>query len=522
VEREVNAAPVLAVSGASKSFFGVPALAGVDLEIRPGEIHALLGENGAGKSTLIKALAGVQAADGGSFVVAGKPLPSAFTPQDVMNAGLRFVHQDFGLIETLSVAENIAFVAGFPKRRGFIDHAAAERAARCHLAALDLAVPPEALVGELEHAEKAIVALSRAMQRGAKLIVLDEVTAALPSPDAARVHRAIRAARAAGVAFLYVSHRLEEVFDLCDRLTVLRDGRVVASAAVADVDSGKVIEWIAGRSVAKGRKTGRAAPRSDAPIRLTGMGLCGGCVAAPTTIEVHAGEIVGITGIIGSGYGQICEWLCGLGAPEQGSMTIDGVRLPPGSTAKARDAGCEAVLGDRSRAAFPERRVRENLFADRIARKNGRVDLAEEAKRTESAIKTYGVRPADAREMAMQSLSGGNQQKVLFARALTQKPKALVLIDPTAGVDIGARGDLHDMLRRSAAEGAAIVMGSSDFEEIAATCDRVLVIREGAIGAELAGEEIRWDRLFAEAHGGRRSHGRPELGDGAKAGGVLS
>ena len=520
--REVNSVAVLAVSGASKSFFGVPALTGVDLEIRPGEIHALLGENGAGKSTLIKALAGVQAPDGGSFAVSGKPLPSPFTPRDVMSAGLRFVHQDFGLIDTLSVAENIAFVAGFPKRRGLIDHAASERAAREHLAALDLAVPAEALVGELEHAEKAIVALSRAMQGGAKLIVLDEVTASLPSPDAARVHRAIRAARTTGVAFLYVSHRLEEVFDLCDRLTVLRDGRVVACAAVADVDSDKIIEWIAGRSVAKERKPGRAAHRSDAPIRLAGMGLCGDGVAAPTTIEVRAGEIVGVTGIIGSGYSQICEWLCGLGAPEQGSMTIDGAHIPPGSTRKARDAGCEAVLGDRSRAAFPERRVRENLFADRIARKDGRVDLVEEAARTESVIKTYGVRPAHAREMAMQSLSGGNQQKVLFARALTQKPKVLVLIDPTAGVDIGARGDLHDMLRRSAADGAAIVMGSSDFEEIVATCDRVLVIRDGTIGAELTGEEIRWERLFAEAHSGRRPHGHLTQADGAEAGGLPS
>ena len=520
--REVSGAPVLAVSGASKSFFGVPALIGVDLEICPGEIHALLGENGAGKSTLIKALAGVHAPDSGSFVIDGKPLPSAFTPQDIMSAGLRFVHQDFGLIDTLSVAENIAFVAGFPKRHGFIDHAASERAARKHLAALDLSVPPDALVGELDHAEKAIVALSRAMQGGAKLIVLDEVTAALPSPDAARVHRAIRNARTAGVAFLYVSHRLEEVFHLCDRLTVLRDGRVVASAVVADVDSGRVIEWIAGRSVAKGRKTGRAAVGSDAPIRLAGVGLRGGRVAAPTNIDVRAGEIVGVTGIIGSGYGQVCEWLCGLGAPDEGSITINGAEIPPGSTRKARDAGCEAVLGDRSRAAFPERRVRENLFADSIARKDGRVDLLEEAHRTESVIRTYGVRPADAREMAMQSLSGGNQQKVLFARALTQKPKALVLIDPTAGVDIGARSDLHDMLRRSAAEGAAIVMGSSDFEEIAANCDRVLVIRDGAIGAELAGEEIQWERLFAEAHGGRRSHGVSEQGDGAETGGVLS
>lgn len=500
---------VLSVVGAAKSFFGVPALAGVDLEVRPGEIHALLGENGAGKSTLIKVLAGVHAPDSGSYAIDGQSLPPRFTPQDVMTMGLRFVHQDFGLVDTLSVADNIAFVAGFPKRAGLIDHAACANAARAQLAALDLSVDPETLVGHLEHAEKAIVALSRAMQGGARLVVLDEVTAALPSPDAARVHRAIRAARASGVAFIYVSHRLEEVFDLCDRMTVLRDGRVVATAAVKDVGADKVIEWIAGRSVSR---TSKPAIRTnaDTPIRLRGERLRGGVVQTPTDIDVRQGEILGITGIIGSGYGQICEWLCGLDRPDEGTIRIDGARLEPGSTRRARNAGCEIVHGDRTRGAFPERRVRENLFADRIARREGRADLNEEARRTRDTLRNFGVRPTDAAEMAMQSLSGGNQQKVLFARALTQDPRVLVLIDPTAGVDIGARADLHQMLRNAAARGASIVVGSSDFEEITALCDRVLIVRDGGIGAELQQGDISWEALFAEAHGGHRLHGRAQ------------
>jgi len=516
----MNDGPVLSVSGATKSFFGVQALVGVDLEVRPGEIHALLGENGAGKSTLIKLLAGVHTSDSGSFTIGGRALPVRFTPQDVMSAGLRFVHQDFGLIDELSVAENIAFVAGFPKRAGFIDHAACERAARAQLAALDLSVPSETRVAHLEHAEKAIVALSRAMQGGARLVVLDEVTAALPSPDAARVHRAIRAARATGVAFIYVSHRLEEVFDLCDRMTVLRDGKVVATAPVKDVGADRVIEWIAGRSVSNNRKP-IAEMKADAPIRLRGERLRGGVVEFPTDIEVREGEIVGITGIIGSGYNQICEWLCGLGLPEEGTIHIDGTSLAPGSTRRARDAGCEAVLGDRTRGAFPERRVRENLFADRIARREGRPDLREEARLTHNTLRSFGVRPADAAEMAMHSLSGGNQQKVLFARALAQDPKVLVLIDPTAGVDIGARADLHRMLQGAVTRGAAVVIGSSDFEEITAICDRVLIVRNGVISAELKQADICWQRLFAEAHGGHRLHGHVADGAPAQGGEVL-
>jgi ribose transport system ATP-binding protein len=506
----VTSAPALTVSGAQKAFFGVRALSGVDLEVRPAEIHALLGENGAGKSTLIKLLAGVHAPDGGSFAVDGRELPRGFRPDDVSKAGLRFVHQDYGLIDTMSVAENIALVSGYPKRRGLIDHAAAEQAARVQLAALDLDADPDARVGELQQAEKAIVALSRAMQRGARVIVLDEVTAALPSPDAARVHKAIRAARTAGVAFIYVSHRLEEVFDLCDRVTVLRDGQNVATANIRDARSEQVIEWIAGKSVSTKRRATAIGP--DAPVRLRGENLKGGVIECPVDLSVRAGEILGVTGILGSGYGQICEWLCGLDRPSSGMVSIDGARLGLGSTRNARAAGCEIVVGDRTRGAFPERKVRENLFADVVGRKNGRVDLAQEALSAARTLDAFGVRPRDASELQIQALSGGNQQKVLFARALAQRPKVLVLIDPTAGVDIGARAEMHDLLRQAAAGGAAIVLGSSDFEEVAGISSRVLVARDGAIGAELDGDEIRWDRLFAEAHGGHRPHHHTQAG----------
>jgi ribose transport system ATP-binding protein len=504
----MSGAPALVVRGARKAFGGVRALSGVDLEIRSGEIHALLGENGAGKSTLIKILAGVLTADAGVFEVDNRPLPSGFSPRDATAAGLRFVHQDFGLIDTMSVLENMAFVAGFVKRGGIIDYRSCAEQAHRRLVELAPDISPRTIVGDLPHAEKAIVALARAMEGNARLIILDEPTAALPTPDAARVHHAVRAARAKGVAFIYVSHRLEEVFALCDRLTVLRDGQTIASAAVADVRIGQVIQWVAGKSVAVERHPPVVA--DDARIRVAANGLSGDVITAPISFSIRAGEIVGVTGIIGSGYDRICEWLGGVSAAESGAIELENQAVDSGPTWAMRRAGCEIVVGDRAKGAFPDLTVRENLFADAVYRDaRGWPSIDQERQRAAEIVILFGVRPRDSTEAPIRSLSGGNQQKVLFARALMHEPALLVLIDPTAGVDVGARAELHDLLRVAAANGTATLFGSSDFEEVAAICNRVLVVRDGSIGAELTGDDVRMDRLFAEAHSGS-GHGAGE------------
>jgi ribose transport system ATP-binding protein len=490
--------PVLSVRGATKAFGGAVALRGVDLEIAQGEIHALLGENGAGKSTLIKLLAAVHSPDGGSFEVDGRPLADGFGAADIAKAGIRFVHQDFGLVDTMSVMENMALVGGYERWNGLIDHGASSRRAAAQLARLGLSVDPSRLVGDLSVAERAILALARALEGDARLIVVDEVTAALPSPDVARVHEAIRAARKRGVAFVYVSHRLEEVFQLCDRLTVLRDGRNVATAEVGTVDMARVVEWIAGRSIA----LGRAAGAGRGPVRLQARGLRGGVVEQPVSLAVAAGEILGVTGIIGSGYDAICAMIAGVDSAQSGDVEIDGSAVARGRPAASRAAGLEVVLGDRSRAAFAARSVRENLFADAIYRTGAVPDLGGERRRVQDLVGEFDVRPRDCADKAIQSLSGGNQQKVLFARALMSEPKVLVLVDPTAGVDVGARAELHELLRRAAVRGAAVLFGSSDFEEITAIADRVLVVRDGRISVEVSGQDVTWDRLFLEAHGG--------------------
>lgn len=485
----------LAVSGVVKSFAGVRALRGVDLSVRTGEVHALLGENGAGKSTLIKVLAGVHRPDAGTVEVGGQPLPEGFGPGEATAAGLRFVHQDLGLVDALPVFENIAFQTGFARRFGLIDDAGSVAAARTSLATLGADIDPRTPVGDLPQAEKTIVALARAMQGDARVIVLDEVTASLPTPDAARIHASVRTARDRGVGFVYVSHRMEEVFDLCDRLTVFADGGNVATAAVTGTDLDEVVRWIAGKAVARGRTRRTAAPGA---LRLAGRALAGDEIATPVSLAVRAGEIVGLTGIRGSGYDRLCRWLAGIDRPATGAVEIDGAPLGEASPAVARAAGCDTVLGDRAQVAFADLTLAENLFPDAPG---GRGPSAEAA-RAAALLGRFGVRPAGDPGRAMAALSGGNQQKVLFARALDAGPRVLVLIDPTAGVDIGARAELHALVRAAADAGTAVLYGSSDFEEIAAVADRAVVVRPGGAAAEIAGPDLGWDRLFREAHAG--------------------
>ncbi|NRP90706.1 Ribose import ATP-binding protein RbsA [Ensifer adhaerens] len=496
--------PVLSIKGATKSFGGTLALRGVDFTVNAGEVHALLGENGAGKSTLIKLLAGVHSTDEGEFLIAGEALPSGFRPQDVAAAGIRFVHQDFGLIDSMTVMENIALVAGFKHRFGAIDYQATAEHTTQQLAKLNVSFDPYALVGSLAIAEKAIVALARALSGDAKLIVVDEVAAALPSPDVARVHEVVRTAASQGVAFVYVSHRLEEVFQLCDRITVLRDGSLVAVAEVAGVDMAQVIEWIVGKSVSLERNAGN---QSTGITRLNASDIQGGLVSAPLNLNIAAGEILGITGIIGSGYDSACAMIAGIDDCQTGRITVDDAAVAKNDAACSRAAGIEVVIGDRSRATFAERTVLENLFPDALFRRGSWPNPPAERQTANEYISEFNVRPIACRELPIQSLSGGNQQKILFARALKSNPKVVVLIDPTAGVDVGSREELHEMLRMAARQGVSVLLGSSDFEEIARVADRVVVMRDGRLSAEVTDQDVTWDRLFWEAHGG---HGHAE------------
>ncbi|HEY6888183.1 MAG TPA: sugar ABC transporter ATP-binding protein [Solirubrobacter sp.] len=480
----------LEIRGLSKAFGGAQALEGVDLTLRRGEIHALLGENGAGKSTLIKILAGVVARDAGT-IVAG--------------AGLAFVHQDLGLIDELSVAENIALELGYARRRGLISFPATARRVAALLDEVGVAVSPSALVGSLAQDQKVMVAVTRAVSAGAGAIVLDEVSSSLPAPEMARLAASLRAARRTGVAYIYVTHRLEEVFDLADRVTVLRDGRRVATADVAEVTHDELVSWILGDALEPAVREER--PLGDVALRVDG----------PVSFDVRAGEILGVCGLIGSGSRDVARVLGGAAdprgtvAPERDASpvaaggprrhsppattaTLAGAALPLGDPFALAQAGVAYVPGDRVReGAVPDLAVRENLFLARRPRRE-RAAAAE-------LVDRFDVRPRDAVERPLASLSGGNQQKVIFARALHARPRLLVLDDPTAGVDVGSRLALHGFLRECAAEGAAIVLASTDFEEIAAVADRALVMRHGRVADELSRDQLTAERLARAAYG---------------------
>jgi ribose transport system ATP-binding protein len=502
--------PILELRKMHKSYGGAHALAGVDFALQRAEVHALLGGNGAGKSTLIKILAGVERADGGTIEVHGKPLPARHRPFDVFQAGVRFVHQDLALFDELSIAENVALETGYMRRHGLIDFRRTEEFVRQKLARMDSKLAPQTRVGSLSQAEKVIVAIARVLDDDARIIVLDEVTASLPSPEAARLRGALQAAQQRGVSFIYVTHRIEEIFGLCDQVTVLANGRRIATDRVEAIDRDIIITWIVGHD--KNVSAARSVEAAEGPERLVVRGASGGALREPVSFSVRPGEIVGLTGLIGSGYHELSMWLTGLSAPVTGSLSVDGAPVRFASRQDFENAGCQVVIGDRAAAAFADLAVRENLFPNRVLRSSNIVlpNLAYERKTANALLSRHNVRPLGCADMPLRTLSGGNQQKLLFLRALERRPRLLVLVDPTAGVDVGGRQELYQMLHAQAANGVAVILASSDFDEVAAEAHRALVLGAGRLQATLSGAELTAGRLMIEAH--RPERAREERG----------
>ncbi|WP_432937383.1 sugar ABC transporter ATP-binding protein [Kribbella sp. CA-253562] len=512
-----NRPAALEVQGLTKSFGAQVALHDVDLRTEVGQIHAVLGENGAGKSTLIKILAGVHKRDAGRILLNGSEVAEGA-------AGLAFVHQDLGLIDTLSVAENVALETGYAHRLGFVSHRRTEAVVAGLLAAAGVDVDPRAVVAQLPQDQKVMVAVARALSMQARVVVLDEVSASLPAPDMARLSVALRASRANGVAYVLVTHRLDEVFDLADHVTVLRDGRVRASVPVADTTHEQIVAWIVGEqeaassvpsatgsgtadvplaahtATARGARHGLAATPGLQVRDLVGPGL-----NAPIRLTVEPGEILGICGLIGSGTRALAGLLGGATRPVSGSATLGGARLPLGDSRKLRHAGCAFVPGDRLAAgAATTLSIRENLFLAR-GTSPGAHDTSVIVPSTERRLATrlatrFAVRPHGTVERHLGTLSGGNQQKVVVGRALRCNPRLLVLEDPTAGVDVGSRAELHRLIRAAAADGAAVVLLSTDFDEITALSDRALVMNAGRLTTELTGDDLTTDRLAQHSY----------------------
>ncbi len=490
---------LLEVSGLSKAFGPTEALTDVDFDLRAGEVHALVGQNGSGKSTLVKILAGVHAPDAGAIAVEGEDF-DPLRPGEARERGLRFVHQDLGLVDSLDVVENLALGCGydvrFPRR---ISWRHERRQASAALADLGYSMDVRALVGTLQASERTAIAIARALdgwQSAARLLVLDEPTASLPEVEVARLFDVIGTIRERGVGVIYVSHHLEEVLAIADRVTILRDGARVGTFDAADLDHDSMVELIVGRG--PDAPTGEPAP-SGTPARyepsLVAEDLSGSVLRA-VSLRVGAGEVLGVAGLTGSGREELGPMLFGA-APRSGSVSVDGHPVPVDRPDLAVAAGLGFVPADRkSLGLVASMVVGENVtLADlRPYLRGGVLRHRKERSDVDTWLGLLDVRPRNQSLGAMR-LSGGNQQKVLLARWLRIQPRVLILDEPTQGVDVGAKAEIHRRIVDAARDGAGVLVCSTDTAELVRVCDRVLVMQRGRIGAELLGRDISEERI---------------------------
>ena len=486
---------VLEIRGMSKAFPGTLALDSVDFDVAEGEVHALVGQNGSGKSTLIKVLAGFHHAEAGATVeVDGEPVKLGDGPASHA-AGFRFVHQDLALVQDLTVLENLAFGRGF--QRGFagrIRWKDEERSAQALVESLGYDFDVREPVATLAAAEKTGVAIARALQdeEGARVLVLDEPTATLPTAEVEVLFAAIRRVQQRGLGVVYVSHRLDEVFEIAERVTILRDGRRVGTWAIKDIDENQLIERMTGGVPLKARKA-TSAGLGDARLEVSEVG---GEALQSLSFSVRAGEVLGIAGLTGSGRDELLPLLFG-DEPRRGQIKVDGDEVPMADPHAAKDAGLALVPADRHRhGGILLMSLQENVTLTDLGRHTRRTRLSHSKERVEVEewLEKLDVRPPVA-EAALDSLSGGNQQKIVLAKWLRTSPKVLLLDEPTQGVDVGAKASIHALVRQAADAGAAVVIASSDDEEIDDTCDRVLVLRDGRLAGELVGDDVSLEAL---------------------------
>ncbi len=498
--------PVLAVRGLRKSYPGVVAVDDATLEIAPGEVHGLVGENGAGKSTLIKILAGVVRADAGQIEVDGQPI-ALHSVHDAGRHGLAFIHQELSLVPYFDAAENIFLGRPYPHTAwGALDRRTLRRRAGEALARLGVRLPLDLPAGRLSPGQQTMLAVARAFIAPApgahlRLLVMDEPTASLTDQEIGHLYEVIRTLRGEGVAVLYVSHRLQEIFDLTDRVTVMRNGRVVAAAPTETLDRAALIRLMTGRDEAAPRR--RDARARGAPL-LEAEGLAGESVAG-ISFTLHAGEVLGIAGLVGAGRSSLLRLIAGADARRGGSLRLDGVEIRPTSPRAALRLGIALAPEERrSQGLVLGRPVYQNITLSHLARylRGGLIDRGRElaaARRLGDALHLK----APSLLAPVAQLSGGNQQKVVLARCLAGEGLRVLLLDePTRGVDVGARRELYEIMAELAAQGVGVLLVSSELPELLALSDRVLVMHEGRPTATLDAASADPATVLAHCYGG--------------------
>jgi ribose transport system ATP-binding protein len=503
--------PVLQLSGLSKSFGGAQALDNVDLTILPGEVHGLLGENGSGKSTLIKVLNGFHAPDSGSLLIAGEPVALPLAPGQFRDLGLSFVHQDLGLILDLSVLENLRVGELIAQRGAWIGWRHERRRARETFARYNLDFDPSATVGSLTPTERALLAIVRAVEgireaqsehhTGHGLLVLDEPTVFLPADGTQQLFRIVRGIVASGDAsVLFVSHDLDEVREVTDRVTVLRDGRLQGTVKTAETTESQLVEMIIGRRLESLFPAGNQAPGEE--VELSVRGLCGG-ILEDVDIDIRKGEIIGLTGLAGSGFEDIPYLLFGAHHCRAGTLSADGITfdLTQMTPERAVSNGFVLLPADRQRdGSVPGLPVGDNVMLQVLPDYKSTVGLRRRQLNLRAAglLKEFDVRPPDPKA-TYEELSGGNQQKAMLAKWLQTEPKFIFLHEPTQGVDVGARGQIFGMLAQAARSGACVICASSDYEQLAGICDRVVIVARGRVAGELS-SEVTKERIAEQVY----------------------
>jgi ribose transport system ATP-binding protein len=505
-EREAGP-PALTVTNLSKSFSGTAALSGVDLSIAPGQIHALLGENGSGKSTLIKILSGYHSPDTGEAYIAGSRLIFG-SAEASYRLGCRAVHQDLGLVDSSSILDNISFTAGFPTRLGTLRRREARRMAEAALARISLHLDVRRPVADLSQALKTGVALARALREDAKspphLLILDEPTATLPHDDVDQLVGIVRDIAQRGVGVLYVSHRLAEVRRIADEVTVLRDGRRVATGPIASLTEKALVDLLTdgklGEEIAPPARSGQAAIGGTLTVRHLASGALDDFSA-----EVRAGEVVGIAGLTGSGREVLLASIFGAVHREDGEVIVDGQRIRPSRPDLSIAAGMAYLPPDRKvHGGIMNLSARDNISISDLGPFRGLLRLNRGAETAEARrwFDLLGIRPVSGIGKSLEGFSGGNQQKVLFAKWLRRGPKVLLLDEPTQGVDIAAKAELHRQIAKTASEGTAVLVSSADIEELTAISQRILIVRAGRVVASLTGEQVTIGDVLWQTIGG--------------------
>lgn len=490
---------ILKVKNISKAFPGTQALSNVSFDLRKGEVHALVGENGAGKSTMMNIISGVLTADSGEMLLYDKVIKQT-TPKEAQEAGIGFVHQELATCTDLTVAENVFMgrLEEFKNKVGLVDYKKLRKRTSEYLELFNSKIDPALKVGILKVADQQIIEIVKSLSLDCKILILDEPTSSLTEAETVTLFNIINDLKSKGISILYISHRMEEIFEICDRVTILRDGHYIDTLNVGETTAEEIVKNMVGRTITNFYPN-KSEKIKDAIIEADGLTISD--MFENVSFKLNKGEILGFSGLVGAGRTELMRGLCGLYKLESGSVMLHGEKLNIKSYSDAIDNGIVYLTEDRKlQGLFLNLSVKKNISAATIKKVTNRLLISNKRETgfSNEYVQQLGIKVPDV-EYKVNNLSGGNQQKVMIAKWLATGPKVFILDEPTRGIDVGAKLEIHNMLRDLANQGIGIIIVSSELPEILGMCDRVIVMHEGRVTGEVTGEEISEERIITLA-----------------------